>query len=552
MSETLFTPVTLWSDFDDTLPLEEEVVSEEGNVKEAYFYGRQTQKGRVKIFSRMYSPGGAEEYPVVMLFFDTGMPVDEVFVLRLVEAGYGVLCVDYCGDDGTDTFTRYPEDVDYANFCRAGRRFRYVDDTAKQTAWYEWAAVARYAVKYLRSLPQVTNVGAIGIRNGAEVLWKITPYAELACFISVCSGGWLAYRGFGKYEGAPEFDEERFRFIAGLDSQSYAPFAKCPVLFLCGANDKKCDGDRIYDTFARVNPEVYSAILFSLRGSGLLGSHCRTDMNLFLDKYLKGRSVFLSKPVGIRVGEEDGNLIVKGMYDRGGEISDCGVFYTENSEYGTRVWTRVLARPTEKNENVFFFPIETFEGVKEIFAFTYVRYSNGFSVASRIMRIPLEKQYKNTRKPTRVIYSNRDILNGFFPYRQKAKAIAGCFVEDMGTEIDYRPGYGGIYGITCGAGLITNRVSQKWYLPPENAMLSFDAYSGKDCTLHVAFLKDEEGIKTLFSCSKPLKGRGKWKNYLLTAADFKNDTGKQLSSFQGVESLIFEDGEIIFNNIVWL
>ena len=76
MAKTILTPITLWKDFDDSLPLNEEIVSEKQSekfdCKEAYFYGRQTAKARVKIFSRFFTPKGAEEYPAVMVLFEAG------------------------------------------------------------------------------------------------------------------------------------------------------------------------------------------------------------------------------------------------------------------------------------------------------------------------------------------------------------------------------------------------------------------------------------------------------------------------------------------------
>ena len=53
---TILTPVTLWKDFDDTLPLNEVTVSEThgGNavVRDVFFDGKQTEKGRVKIYAQ--------------------------------------------------------------------------------------------------------------------------------------------------------------------------------------------------------------------------------------------------------------------------------------------------------------------------------------------------------------------------------------------------------------------------------------------------------------------------------------------------------------------
>ena len=70
----ILTPVTLWKDFDATLPLNEETISEreeDGIVfRDVYFYGRQTEKGRVKIYAQYVFPAGEEEFPAVMILFE--------------------------------------------------------------------------------------------------------------------------------------------------------------------------------------------------------------------------------------------------------------------------------------------------------------------------------------------------------------------------------------------------------------------------------------------------------------------------------------------------
>lgn len=558
MANQILTPVTLWRDFDDTLPLNEEIVSErrEGNVvvREAYFYGRQTATGRVKIFSRYYEPDGAEA--AVLTLFEAGLPVDETFVKMLNDRGYAVLCTDYCGDDGTDRYTVYPEDVDYANYARAGRAMTHADRTAKETSWYEWAAVARYAVRYLREKPAVSKVGAIGIRTGGEVLWKIAPFAPLDCLITVCAAGWLAYRDFMKFgpESGHTFDAERHRFLAGVESQSYAPYCKCPVLLLCAINDKKYNCDRVYDTFQQINPDVEKAILFSARGNGMMGEHTLADLYFFLDKYLKGRSVYLSKPIGVNVEEDaDGRLVAKGVFDESGEIEECGVFYAEEiTDYRSREWTRVLAAESDRTENSCVCPLDLYEGSSRVLVYAFVCYTNGFSVTSKIKEVTTDRRYRNTSGKTRVVYSSQDGLNGFIAYRQRARTIADCFVADKGATTRMATGYGGIPGIACDLGLLSFRVGEPRYRAPENAELQFDAYSATGGVCRVSFERKEEGGTVLYSCETKVEKGGKWKNIRMKAGDFKTATGASLKDFRDVSALVLDGKEICFNNVIWL
>ncbi len=560
MATTILTPITLWRDFDDTLPLDGEVLSEalEGEIvhRKVSFYGRQTQEGRVKIFAHYYYPADTAHFSAVLTLFEAGMPVDETMVSWLTERGYAVLVPDYCGEDGSEEHTVYPVDVDYANLSRAGNAIYHVENTAKETSWYEWAAVARYAVRYLREQEGVVKVGAMGMRTGSEILWKITPFAALDCFISVCSAGWLAYRGKSKFErqDGNEFNEERHRFIAGIDSQSYAPYCKCPVLLLSAINDRKYNCDRTYDTFRAVNPEVEKAILFSARTNGLLGSHSLTDAYLFLDKYLKGRSVFVSKPVEVSVTEdEEGNLVASCIYDTDGEIVESGIFFTEGvSDFRSYEWTRILIQ-REGGELVERVPFEVYANNERVLLYAFARYSNGFSVTSKIQDFALTKRYRNMSARSRVIYDSTEGLNGFTAYRQSGRAVGDCFLVNEGQTVSLTAGYGGIMGISSPLGLITHRVAQPRFRASEGVAFQMDAYSENDCFVNVLFLRNDENANVVpYSAKAWIEGRGKWKRIVLEAEDFKSETGMAMTDFTGVSALVLLGEGVSFNNVIWL
>ncbi len=559
----MLTPVTLWQDFDDSLPANEELLSEkrEGGVvwRDVYIYGRNVGSGagRVKIYGKYVFPENAAKFPVVMILFEAGMPFDETLVLRYVKSGYGVFCVDYCGERAEGYYTVYPKLVDYGNLVRAERHIDYCDRSAKETSWYEWASVARYAVNYLSRRAEVSAVGALGLKTGGEILFKIAPYSPIGCMISVCAAGWLAYRGIGKFAGGENrvLDDERHRFIAGIDSQSYAPHVKCPVLLVSAISDKKYNYDRVFDTFRQINPNVEKAILFSAHGSGQVGRHSLKDIDLFLDKYLRGRTVFLSKPIGVSVEEDaEGNLVASGEFDPGGEIKDFGIIYTENvAAFKTRDWTRVIGRAEDLSaDNVGKVPLPLYKGTEKALVFAFVNYSNEFSVTSKILEVNVAKRYANTCPKSRVIYSEADGRNGFSMFWKRTRAIAGCFSESTNSGIRIEPGYGGIKGVSVRPGVISYRVGEARYEAPEGAGFRFHAYAPSKSRLKVVFYRDEEE-RTGYFCDVEVGGGGIWKNIFLEASDFKAETGETLEEFKGVVSVAFmSDDEVLINNVFWI
>ena len=559
MANTILTPITLWKDFDDTLPLNTEFLSEKSlegaKMRDVYFLGRQTEYGRVKIYGKYYTPVGLDSFPAVLVLFEAGYPCDEKLVMHFIRKGCAVLGIDYSGDLGDGRHTIYPRDIDYANLARAGRRMDYADDTARETSWYEWAAVARYAARWLKEREEVTAVGAMGLRTGGEVLWKITPYAPIDCFISIGAAGWLAYRDIEKFseQGSGIFSEERHRFIAGLDSQSYAPHAKCPVMMICAINDKKCNYDRVYDTFSQINPQVEKAILYSAHGNGLIGRHSFVNIDLFLDKFLKKHSVFLSKPIQISVVNEKGDFKVRAAYDPMGEVAECGIFFTENTAtFKARDWTRTLGDIRNKGkDNTFVFPLDVYEKSEKALVYTFVRYSNGFSVTSKIQEVNLGEKHKGCRK-SRILYTSENGTIGFAAFRRRTASVADCFSDSDHVDLETLPGYGGIRGVTTRTGIITYRVSEPRFEPAEGATFRFDAWSEKDAVLKVTFYTDveeEAGYTETFFVA----GSGKWKSFLSDPVDFKSEKGAPLSSFLGTVSVVFQgEGDVLVNNLLWL
>lgn len=562
MANGILTPITLWKDFDDTLPFEEETISErevDGVLyREVYFLGRRTQFGRVKIYAKYATPLGVERFPAVLVMFEAGFPCDEQFVKMLVDGGYGVLSVDYCGNMGAGKHTVYPDDVEYANYLKVGRTMEYVDMTAKETSWYEWTAVARYAARWLSEREEVTKTGAVGLRTGGEILWKIAPYAPISCFVSVGAAGWLAYRDMEKFssENNQVFSEERHRFIAGLDSQSYAPHVKCPVLLLCAINDKKCNYDRVYDTFQQINPDVEKAMLYSAHGNGLIGHRSTDNLYLFLDKYLKGHSVYLSKPITCNVfKDEDGRYRAQIKYDPMGDAMECGVFFTENtSTYKARDWTRVLEdslTETEKAASSVELPLDVYEGSQKALVYAFVHYSNGFSVTSKIQEVVLGDNHKGTKR-SRILFTGEKGTLGFAAFRRRARSIADCFSSKENVEVDLVPGYGGIMGISTRTGIITYRVSEPRFEPQEGALFQFDAWCETDATLKVIFFTDAEE-QTGYEAEFAIEGGGKWKKICSESGDFKAAKGLPLDDFTKAVSVVFlgKDG-VLINNLIWL
>ncbi|MCD8371715.1 MAG: dienelactone hydrolase family protein [Clostridia bacterium] len=559
MSDIL-TPLSLWKNFDISLDCKPETVSvkiEDGvKIEYVYFYGRQTKYGRVKIYAAFACSEVNPSDSTILLFSDSCCTIDEELLKFFVKSGYSVLMPDYCGKaENTEKYTIYPDDVSYANYFEAGRRKDYVDDDAFRTSWYEWVAVARYAYKYLEEREDVGRIGTAGIRDGGDIVWKLITMVDAACAVTVCAVGWKAYAGFSKFSTSePALDSERYRYIAGIDSQAYAPFVRCPVLMLCSTNDPHFDYDRAYDTFSRINEQYsdLSVIAYSVHCSGGISVGSTRDMFMFFDKFVKQRHVFLPKPADISVlADNEQNLVAQVSIDRNGEVEDMGFYMAEDCiDSSLREWTAVRYKG-KTPEGAYRYFLDVYEKTSLIFVLCYVTYSNGFTVWSRIVVKKVKGTFKNMRNKCRILYSSKDGGESFSVADSSSSAVGGVFLtgnDALPKLVEKAEGLKGLYSV---CGLMTLRPNSLRYAAPEGcSLIKLDIFCDNDAK--VVFSMEDMEKSDIYSIKIDVVG-GVWQGVLLDRKNFKNRQGATLSSFN--LNLKFEincDGQYAVNNIMWL
>ena len=561
MANKILTPITLWSDFDDSLPMQCTVLEEREEdgllYRKLRYFGRDVGGVRVNIFAAYCAPAADTAPPALLILPDAAQTADFAFAERFARKGYAVLMPDYRGEwDGCDEYTIYPDAVSYGNYRAAGRRIDFADDTAKETSWYEWVAVARYSCLYLRALAPERKIGLIGIKAGGDIAWQLAATFEgLACAIPICAGGWRAYRGIYKFGESTELkmDDERYRFLAGVESQAYAQYAKCPVLMLCSTNDEGFDADRAFDTYARINPDMDKTFYFAARYNGHVGNTGLNDMDLFIDKYLKGREVFIPAPVEIGVEEDDGELVARIKFDRNGEVKYCDVYMAEdNLDSPTRDWTKCSLK-REDGDDEQLFTLNAYENAARVFVFAKAKYSCGFAVSSKIAVKRLEKSYSNSQKKSRILYSSTKGTDSFTIDRFDKNVLADCFLNIAEPPVRLVEGPLGIKGIYSSYGLKLFRINDARFRPGENGLLKFDIYSPQPTLLQIGIGTVQNGSAVRYSCMLRISGGECWADHLLSAKDFKNEVNKPLASLSEARFVtIYSQDEFCINNLLWL
>ena len=327
---------------------------------------------------------------------------------------------------------------------------------------------------------------------------------------------------------------------------------------LCSLRDKTFDCDRAYDTYSRIGYKYENGLAYSPFSGECIGPNGLTDLQLFLEKNLKGRQIYLPDTLKIQLTEKDGKIEVLVKGDEEGLLAEAGIFYAEadvSTKSVYRDWQQIYQVEGNQVEGgQFTHVIQPYAGATAVFAFAYARYFNGFRITSKIASLRLEKSEDAVRN--RCIYAGGEPLC-FSVANPCADAVGEIFLDEEIMPKLTR-GYGDIYGVYAEGGIRTYRISSPEYLPGKEDLLQFEGYSKTTQSLRVSGevgdIREEE---ERFTCIVPIKGGGKWKRQILRAEDFKSETtGLPLVSFTQANALVFccdgEEQEFSITNLLWL
>ena len=565
----ILSAISLWKKYNLKAPLRESVWGEEEKdgrwFAHVTYSGHEVQDGNVRIYARFGKPTKEGVYPVVLLLPDAGSLVDEELMSYFIDKGYAVLMPDYTGKMSTDKAgvmrTIYPPSLEYANFEKAKGLYDLVGVETDKTAWFEWTYVALTSVKYLKTRADVTAIGVVGVKKGGEIAWQTMLSPDVKCGVPINAAGWHSFLNIAKFGNnlAHNLSDDHHRYIAAVEAQSYAPYVKCPVLMLCALRDGGFDCDRAYDTYSRIGNHDGNALVYSPDSGACIGPNALVDMDLFLEKNLKGREIYIPDTLNVSIKEGEEGLDIHVECDAEGILEEAGIFYAEadvktRSTY--REWRcihKAVGR-TVKNGHLTY-TVKPFEGATAVFVYAYAKFINGFRVMSKITSKRLTNPMPRAVKSRR-LFSGKE-MDCFSIAEYTDYAIGGIFLEKEAIPKTV-VGYGGIQGAYSVGGVRTYKISSPKYIPDENALLKFDVYTEETQTVRVVVETAEINTEDeCYACEFEVKGGGKWKRIILRPADFKGEKGgRPLPNFCVGSALAFlcggEEKEYAVTNILWL
>ncbi len=563
----ILTPSAVWKDFKGDLPLKESKINEmtyDGiSYTEVYFSGRETESGRVRIYGlyarpvalpKNRKPGG------VLILPDFCETVNLETVNHFAKQGYCVLMVDYRGDfEGVQNHTNYPTEIDYANYVKAGDGLFKALKSAKETCWYEWAAVAKYALAYLKNKPEVGKVGVIGIKQGGNVGWQLCANEpRVDCFCPLFGMGWQAYNKIFKYSGEETelvMDDERYRYLGGVDAHVYAPHVDCPVFYAAGTNSSDFDCDRAMDTVARVKKGVVCSFNFAPRLKNSIDAKCDSSLSVFLKKYLSSEGTNVERyyipeapQISVAVGEEDKNTIyLKVEPDNFDKLVSVNAYMSEGIvDPSKRNW--ITMSPVHKREaGKKYFKLGLGGSGDFITVFAVCEYKNGVSVSSRMLCKKIEPSQPVA---TKMLYNSKSGTDSFTVLEEEKHSLGGVFfLEPRGVEIVECSN--GIAGVLSPFGLLTYKIGEKRFTFDERSILKLDVYCEEFTVLKISLTLDEHGELCDYSVVINLKGSKVWQNVQVTFNELKSEKRMGIKDFSSVIALkIKAESRFAVNNVL--
>lgn len=562
MAGNILTPVAIWDGFQTDIVPERTVIEEQscGDVKitRCFIEGRKINQQRVKIFVTITESVSVSSAPAILLVEDFEVGYDEKLAKDLANRGYYVVSIDLAGErEGCEYFTQYPEEISYANYQNVKDKLYMVENDVVQTCWYEWGCVIRYVIAHLKAKQEITSIGALGFGESATSLWHVAGFdTALSCVVFALNAGWLGYRDIHKFSGQiePQFSDDAYKFLAGIEPQAYASRVKCPTLIVSPTNSRAFDCDRAFDTISRMDKDVYTAIHYSVGYRNRVSGEAYNDVISFFEEYLlnDGKNELPCEP-DIKMEIVNGKAIITVSPDDNG-LKNVSVYVSEQiTEPSKRCWVK-LTKPDAKTEEGFVFEYSPYYQSGVVTAFAKAQNKKGFVVGSAVIckKFQAEEVFKGYK--SNVVYSSR---------KENAESIFSAANQDAfdNSKIDFSSerrvqvlkGPMDIPGVYCKWGLLTFKINALKDKPNEDAIFMFDCYSKDNKEITVKMITDYYGNKTEYMAKVNLLGGEIWHNVKLEKIKFKTTEGLSLKSYEQVTAIEFDgEGEWLINNALWV
>ncbi len=537
------TPAKVWKDFDprrEHMDVETTWAGTEAGIayREFYFTGETAKGVPVRVYAMFGAPADAVKLPAVLHIHGGGQTASKLWLTFWAKRGYAAMSFNWGGRwENRTEFTRW-------GALKQGNHLDAIPGPVarpnqRTSSWYHWAVVSRRCLTYLERQPEVDpkRMGIFGISMGGTLVWPIAAFdkrVKAAC--AIYGNGWDTNPA-SKHEPDPaEADPDTQFWRKTMQGEAYAPYIRCPVLFLSSTNDHHGKMDRGYDTLARMRAE--NRQVFTPRYRHHIEPEQGTALPLWMDTWLRGAPKWPKSPsVKLLIGA-DGVPALVVVPDRAKEVTRVEVFYAlQNTNPVSRFWRSAESHSSGTRYTA---SLPILDPNHRLYSFANVFYKSGLCLSSNLAEmVPAESgAARATDVPDLLIdggstdyadwYQTAAYTDPVDTFKYLRSALGPDGVKGFGLA----PRLGQVIGIS------THKVGDPKWRGPAGAKLTFQVLSMKPNVLEVACVERDfvVGMKT-FKAQVSLTTAANWQTISLSHEQFSTESGEKLAGWSKVEKM---------------
>lgn len=364
--------VDLWKDVDARKEaLEIEVIKEwkeDGIVTRYVIFKVGTFKGADARLAALYTfPEGLKKGPAFVWSHGGGQRAERERGTYFAKQGYATIDINWGGREiieGIKTNTDWGK-VDpsqgpqfYPGALRKGTKLdlrpdEYTIDpvvSPRNGNWFLLTYAARRAITFLEQQPEVdpAKIGFTGFSMGGNITSYVAIDERLKAVVPMVGGSGFITADFPGLPGsgkAVHYRGHEKLFADTMESQSYYPHVKIPVLLLSATNDFHSTFENIYQCMS-VLPHDEWRVSQNMHFSHSLGPEQWILINRWFDQHLKGAPTSLPKtPVSkLDLHAATGNATFTVTPDRVAEVRAVDVYFSHDPNPRSRFWKFIQAK----------------------------------------------------------------------------------------------------------------------------------------------------------------------------------------------------------------
>lgn len=553
MELKFMTPTEVWEGFDaKKAPLEASIISAQtkDNIvcSQQIFTADSVKEERIRACCKLfYDSRWQDARPAILVLPSFDSPVSVEYLRYLIEDGFVICALDYCGifeENGTT----FPDEWNFALLPECKNHLDDIQNGARNTPWFVWTKIARRAITLLQenSIVDKSHIALMGFGEGAQLSWQVAGTDDRVRALVAINGG-----GYRWTEGTPKFlstdipeGDEQLAYSTGVGAETYARFVSCPTLAVVASDSMLCDMDRIGDMLDLVKSQN-KRLIISASCNGQLSKSVGIASLKWVHDALASDDKEQTPPT-IHFECADGRLYVRANTIRKAKERKLYISYGEPYPQ-KRCWVPVdIEQKVGEHEYVCDVPV--YDAEELIVAYATFVYDDGEVISTKTAcTLPSKHNVtaiESTRLNSRIIYDGSMGIGSFVARTKEA------IIDDGILHVAEGP-YG-IIGITLERGdLSLSRSVREMFSLSRSASLHLDAYSNDARELEISVLSSPDLKK--YSARVRLLGGEFWQKLMFDASDFKSEEGKTLSSFNAAKAIEINNVDgVILNNFLWI